>query len=371
MCIIEEIGKIKTTEEYEGYYYKVSDVIKIMIMGLLCTMRTMSEIHAWGTSKNVSKMLKETFGIKQIPCYSHFTNLVGLIDSDELNKIFMEFFQNLVVSVVGKTIAFDGKTVCSTTKKGSFKSPLHIASAFVIENGITIGQLATDEKTNEIPTVRELIKLLDITGATVVADALNCQDKTVDAILGAGADYVLSVKKNQKNLYEDISGMIDFKLTDEYEKLNSPIDTITKTEKSHGRIESRTAYVTDEVDWLQKEGKWAGVQSIGAIVTPFETRYYISSRILSAEQLLNITRSEWNIEAMHWQLDVIFDEDRTTLNETNSQFTLNILRKTVLNIVKSYRNTFEPKLNMVDIMRKCLHDHDILLDVLAKSATCS
>ena len=371
MCIIEEIGKIKTTEEYEGYLYKVSDVIKIMILGLMCAMKTMSEMHAWTEGKHTKQMLKETFGIKQIPCYSHFTNLVGLIDSEELNKIFMEFFQKVVGSVVGKTIAFDGKTVCSTTNNGSFKSPLHIASAFVIENGITIGQLATDEKTNEIPTVRELIKLLDITGATVVADALHCQKDTAKVILEAGADYVFSVKKNQKELYNDVAEMIDFKLTDKYEQLNSPVDTITKTEKSHGRIETRTACVTNEVEWLAQEGKWAGIQSIGAITTPFETRYYISSRILTAEQLLNITRSEWNIEAMHWQLDVIFDEDRTTLNETNSQFTLNILRKTVLNIVKSYRNTFEPKLNMIDVMRKCLHDHDILIDVLEKSAVCS
>ena len=130
--------------------------------------------------------------------------------------------------------------------------------------------------------------------------------------MNAGADYVLSVKKNQKELYDNVAEMIDFKLTDKYEQVNSP-----------------------------------------------------------AEQLLNVTRSEWNIEAMHWQLDVIFDEDRTALNEKNSQFTLNILRKTVLNIIKSYRNNFEPKLNMVTIMRKCLFDHDILLELLAKSASCS
>jgi predicted transposase YbfD/YdcC len=371
MCIIEEINKIKTSEEYEGYFYKVSDVVKIMILGLMCAMKTMSEIHAWSEGKHQAKLLGEVFGIKQIPCYSHFTNLVGLIDSEELNKIFMEFFQKVVGNVAGKTIAFDEKTVCSTTNKKKFKSPLHIASAFVIENGITIGQLATDEKNNEIPTVKELIKLLDITGATVVTDALHCQKDTAKAIIEAGADYVLSVKKNQKELYNDIAEMIDFKLTDKYEQLNAPVESVSKTEKNRGRIETRTAHVTSEVGWLQNEGKWFGVQSIGAVITPAETRYYISSRILSAEQLLNITRSEWNTEAMHWQLDVIFDEDRTGVNEKNTQFTLNILRKTVLNIIKYYRNNFEPKRNMVDIMRKCLHDHDILLDVLATSATCS
>jgi predicted transposase YbfD/YdcC len=367
MCIIEEMGKIKTTVEYEGYFYKVSDVIKTMILGLLCSLKTMKEIHLWATSKNAGKMLKEKFGIEKISCYSHFTNLLGMIDSEELNKIFMEFFCKLAETVVGKTIAIDGKTVCSTANMGNFKSPLHIASAFVVENGITIGQLAAEGKGKEIPCVQELIRLLDITGATVVTDALHCQKKTAKEILTAGADYVFSVKKNQKELYSDVAEMIDFKLTDKYEQLNSPLESISKSEKSHGRIDKRTAFVTYEVDWLQTFSKWHGIQMIGAIVTHSETRYYISSRKLSPIQLLEITRNEWTVESMHWQLDVIFGEDRTTLHEENAQKTLNILRKTVLNLVRTYRDSFEPKLNMIDIMRKCLYDTDILLDVLYKA----
>ena len=137
MCIIEEFEKVTATVEYQGYYYKLSHVIKIMILGLLCRQQTMKDIQAWATSKGVSAMLGEKFGIKKIPCYSHFTNIVGLIDSEELNKIFMEFFRKLVETVVGKTIAIDGKTVCSTANMGKYKSPLHIASAYVVENGIT------------------------------------------------------------------------------------------------------------------------------------------------------------------------------------------------------------------------------------------
>jgi len=371
MCIIEEMEKIKTTGEYEGYFYKVSDVIKIMILGLLCCQKTMSEIHGWATSKRISKLLGERFGIKRISCYSHFTNLVGLIDSEELNKIFMEFFKKLVESVVGKTIAIDGKTVCSTANMGKYKSPLHIASAFVVENGITIGQLAAEGKGKEIPCVQELIRLLDVEGATIVTDALHCQKKTAKEILGAGADYVFSVKKNQKELYRNVAEMIDFKQTDKYELLNSPLEKATKSEKSHGRTDKRTAYVTYEVDWLRTFDKWHGIQSLGAIVTESETRYYISSRKLSPSELLVITRNEWAVESMHWQLDVIFNEDRTTLHEENAQKTLNILRKTVLNIVRTYRDTFEPKHNMVSIMRNCLFDDDFLLDFLLKFDSCS
>ena len=261
MCIMEEFGKIKTTVEHQGYYYKISEIIKILILGLLCTQKTMSEIHGWASSKRISKLLLEKFSIKKIPCYSHFTVLVGMIDSGELNKIFMEFFCKLVETVVGKTIAIDGKTICSTANMGKYKSPVHIASAFVVENGITIGQLAA-------------------------------------------------------------------------------------------------------------EGKWHGIQSLGAIVTESEIRYYISSRKLSPLELLTITRNEWAVESMHWQLDVIFNDDRTTLHEENAQKTLNILRKTVLNLVRTYRDKFAPKLNMVAIMRNCLFDDDFLLLLLTRFSDC-
>jgi len=370
MCIIEEMKKTAKTVKYQGYYYNLSHIIEIMILGILCRLQTMKDIHFWAQSRPIKEMLRENFQIRKIPCYSHFTNLVGMIDSDELNRIFMEFFQKLVETLAGKTVSIDGKTVCSTVNMTKFSSPLHIASAFVVENGITIGQLAADAKSNEIPAVQELIKLLDIEGATIVADALNCQKKTAELIISGGADYVLAVKKNQSNLYDDIAEMVDFKRFNKVEERESPLEKHTKIEKGHGRIEKRTAYVTQDVKWLLEREKWAGLQSIGAIETQNETRYYISSRILSAEQLLEFTRREWAVESMHWQLDVLYGEDRTTLHEENTQKTLNILRKTALNIIRTYRDRYEPKLNMIDIMRKCLFDPVFLLELLRRFNDC-
>jgi len=128
--------------------------------------------------------------------------------------------------------------------------------------------------------------------------------------------------------------------------------------------------VTQDVRWLDWRHKFEGIQTIGAIVTKGERRYYISSRVPSAEELLTLTRMEWAVESMHWQLDVIFGEDVTTLHEANAQMVLNILRKAVLNVLKIYRDRYEPKSSMVGITRKCLHDTDILLDVLGKFANC-
>ena len=370
MCIIDELKRTTATVEYRGYYYKLSHVIEILILGLLSRLQTMKDIYVWASSKHIMPMLKAQFGIWKLPCYSHFTNLVGMIDSEELNKLFMEFFCKLVETVKGKTVAMDGKTICSTANMEKFKSPLHIASAYVVENGITIGQLATDSKSNEIPAVQELIRLLDITGATVVMDALNCQKKTAKEILNAGADYVLAVKKNHRNLYDDIAEMIAYKEADLFEQRNAPLEKAVKTEKGHGRIEKRTAFVTHEVEWLEKRDKWAGLQAIGMVKTNEETRYYISSRKLTAMELLEIVRNEWAIESMHWQLDVLFNEDRTTLSEENAQKTLNILRKTALNVIKTYRNRYEPKASIADIMRKCCHDEDFLMQLLSLFDNC-
>lgn len=366
MCIISEMKKVAKTVEYRGYWYRLSEIVEILILGLLCQLQTMKDIHDWAKSEIAREMLREKFQIRIIPCYSHFTNLVGMIDSDELNKIFMEFFQKLAGELTGKTVAIDGKTICSTANMKGRKSPLHIASAFVVQHGITIGQLAADAKSNEIPAVQELIKLLNIEGATIVADALNCQKKTVDLIIKGGADYVLAVKKNQHNLYDEISKMVDFKRFNKIEERESPLEKCTKIEKGHGRIDKRTAYVTHDVEWLLEREKWTGLQSFGAIVTPKETRYYISSRKLAAEQLLDLTRQEWAVESMHWQLDVIYNEDRTTLHKENAQKTLNILRKTVLNIVRTYRDKYEPKSNITGIMRKCLFNPTFLVELLSR-----
>lgn len=368
MCIIEEMKKASRVVDYRGYNYSLSSIIEILIMGLMCKMTTLTDIHYWASSKAVRPMLKEHFNIWSIPCYSHFTVLVGMVDATELNKIFMGFFAKLVGVVTGKTIAIDGKTICATANMKNFAESLNIASAFVVENGITIGQLAADSKSNEIPIVRELIRLLDIQGATVVADALHCQQETAKEILGAEADYVLSVKKNQPNLHEDIAEMMDFKQTDLHEAKYAPLEKVSKTEKGHGRIETRTATVTHDVDWLKERCKFPGIRTIGSITTSAETRYYISSRILSATELLTITRQEWAVEAMHWQLDVIFGEDITTLHERNTQMVLNILRKSVLNVLRLYRDKHEPRQSMVNITRKCLHDTDALLEVLTKFA---
>jgi predicted transposase YbfD/YdcC len=266
----------------------------------------------------------------------------------------------------GYTISFDGKTVRSTGKMAKYENPLHIVSAHIAELGITFGQETVYDKSNEIPAVRELIKMLDLKGCMVVADALNCQKDTATEIISAKADYLLNVKDNHENLKMDIEDYV------QDTGLKKTMDMKTECEKNRGRIERRTAYVTDDIDWLFGKEEWLNLACIGAINTQFTTskgtsnewHYYISSRKLTASELLKHARLQWSVESMHWLLDVHFGEDFCRIEDKNIQQNLNMVRKIVLNSLKVYKNENNLKRPLSNIMLDCLIDPSSLLSVL-------
>ena len=358
------LEEVETTTEYRGYWYKVTDILTITACGLLCSLRNMKLIHKWATSGNTPEFLRVNFGIRKIPCYAQFVNILGIVNSQSFIHAFTKWAHELAGSLEGKTIAVDGKTVCSTEKMQSFESALHIASAYVSELGITIGMKECAAKTNEIKAVQELLETIDVKGTMVATDALNCQKKTAKNIVEKGGDYLFVVKKNHPNLYEDIREMLEFKQNDKCEMRFSPVEKITQREKSHGRIESRTAIVTHDIEWLADRDKWVGLKCIGAVQNGRETRYYISSRALSAEEMLKFSRNEWGVESMHWLLDVHFGEDKTQSKCRNTQLLLNALRKTVLNLLKVYKQKTASKEPLSGIMQNCLFNSSTLLDIL-------
>jgi len=358
------MGEVGTEEPYLGYKFKVKDVLTIAILGSICGLDNMKLIYKWSQADRIKDFLREHFEIVFIPKYVQFTNILGNVDSKQLNATFIKWAKNLIGEVCGKTIAIDGKTICSTVNMYGKKGAFHIVSAYVSELGLTIGQTMVEQKKNEIPAFRELLELLDISGAIVVADALNCQKKTAKAIVEKGGDYLLSVKKNQRLLFEDI---------DDYFKLEpKKFDKCTKIEKNGNRIEKRTAWVYDDFEKTDEMKKWKDLCCIGVIRTEFDTKkgkteelhYYISSAPLTPENLLKHARLEWGVESMHWLLDVHFNEDRCTARDRNTQLTLNILRKIVLNLLKEYKTKTGTQSPYSGIMADCLFDEKNLLNIL-------
>jgi predicted transposase YbfD/YdcC len=343
MKIFEELQKemqeIEAQSNHEGYWYSIRDVLTLMICGMLCGLQRIDDIHDWAKSSPTRKFLRKEFGIKRILCRAQFYNILRCVDAEKFKLSFTRWMKKILSgNIAGKTVAIDGKTVCGTEKLTEDGSVLHIASALVSEFNLVIGSHECDTKTGEITAFRELIGLLDISGTVVVADALHCNQNSAKAVVEAGADYLFVVKDNIPTLKEEIELYIQ----------NEVVPSHQTTEKNGGRIEKRTAFACNDIEWMSEKEKLPHIVCIGAIHREFENikhghkssewHYYVSSAVLSPEELLTRARLEWGIESMHWLLDVHFGEDKTRVWDMNVQNLLNITRKISLNMIRLFRD---------------------------------
>jgi len=367
LSIRDYFSEVETTVEHNGYFYSVGEALTIIILGSMCGLRNANQIHQWASNQRVREFLSKYFLINTIPCYYWFLCLLKLIKPESLNKCFIKWAQTFIPDKNrDKTISFDGKTIRSTGKMEKYSSPLHIVSAQLAELGLTIGQQTVEDKSNEIPAVRELMDMLKIEGCLVVADALHCQKDTAKTIISKKADYLLNVKENQEILKQNIEEFV------QDDELRKTMDTETNCEKNSGRVERRTAYTSSDISWLPDKEEWAGIHCIGAVNTQFSTKkgttdewhYYISSREMSAKELLKKARLEWSVETMHWLLDVHFSEDYCRVEDRGVQQNLNIVRKIALNSIRDYKEKTGSKNAISKIMLDCLLDCNSLVSLL-------
>lgn len=357
--------KVETTQEYKGYWYSVKNVIIISMLGSLCGLKNMIMIAEWARSAPVLKFLQEKMKIARVPCYSQFTNIMGIIKSEALNEAFIKWVGSMV-SVIDKTVAIDGKTIRATERMNGCEKAIHIVSAYISELCVTLGQKVCESKIGEVSAVMDLIDMLELSGALVVADALNCKKNVCEKLVQSGADYLLCIKRNNARLYEEIKSYIH----DETNRKS--IEKAQTIERNGNRTERRTAYVSNDVKDLKNSRKWVGLSCIGAIHRQFEVKgtltdawhYYISSRKLCADEFLKRVRLEWGVESMHWLLDVHFGEDNTRAFNANTQKNLNIIRKIALNLVSDFKKQTDSKKPVSGVMRSCLFDVDFLDDFI-------
>lgn len=364
--ITKYFTEVELTASYEPYFCSVEEAITIVIIGTFCGFRNLKQIHQWANHNKIKEILAVHFGVRYVPCYYWLTHLLKLLDPQSMSECFTRWVESLLPeNMEGKTVSFDGKTICSTANMECYENPLHIVSAQISELGLTFGQEAVSGKSNEIPATQRLIKTLKLKGCVVVADALNCQKGTAAAVIAQGADYLLSVKENHPNLKQDIEDFV------QDNQLRATMETAVTNEKNRERIEKRTAFVSTDVDWLSCKNDWACLRCIGAINTSFTTKagvtnewhYYISSKELTAEELLKHARAEWSVESMHWLLDVHFGEDDCRVQDENIQRVLNIIRKIVINFLRAFRDKTNSKRPFSNIMLDCLIDPAFILDI--------
>lgn len=351
----EKMTEIEKECEHKGYYFKISDALTIMICGMLCSLQNISDIYEWAKSEPARQFLFDEFKIHKLPSRAQFYNLIGYVNPKKFNIMFIEWVEEILKNDnKDRTIAIDGKTIYSANQRSEDGQPLHILSAVVSESKLILGSQPCKTKISEPEVFRELIGILDVSGAIVVADALHCQKKSAKKVIEENGDYLFVVKDNEPRLREDIELYIQ----------NEELEQFTQKELNGGRIEKRTAYTATAIDWLNGKEKWESLSMIGAIHTEFtkgektssEWHYYISSHKLTPKELLRHARLEWATESVHWLLDVHFLEDKTKVWDMNVQQNLNIMRKIALNLAREYKNRFEPKKAISGILKRDLFD---------------
>jgi predicted transposase YbfD/YdcC len=273
-----------------------------------------------------------------IPDSDTFRRVFERLDSTALAKSLNNWLDNVGKSG-GRSVNIDGKTICGS--KSSEHKAYHVLSAWVNENSITLGELAVDEKSNEITAIPELLDLIDIEGDIVTIDAIGCQTDIAAKIRERKADYVLALKDNQQDLHDDVRDYFDWI---EKEKPKDELYDMwkSKPEKCHGRIETREI-LTTSANWLENKDQWEDIETIVQYrctreingIKTVSVRHYISSFDTNAENFADIIRGHWSVEnQLHWMLDVVFREDNARARKDNSPLNLNVLRKISLSLLK-------------------------------------
>jgi predicted transposase YbfD/YdcC len=257
---------------------------------------------------------------------------------------FMDLFSKWIKSMVslkGGHIAIDGKAIKSATDKINDGNIPYVVSAFLTEVGISVGQVKTDDKSNEITAIPDLLDLLDLEGVTITIDAIGTQKEIVNKIVSKKGHYCLNVKNNQKSLFWDIDEYFKFALEHEKEVLKLKYYE-TKT-YDHGRIETREYYIVDDLYFLTTKSDWKNISSVGLVINTREIngeirvqwKYYILDSAIEPENLASLTRNHWQIENnLHWVLDVHFKEDLSRSRKDESLINLSLIRKICFNLVK-------------------------------------
>lgn len=310
--------------------HKLEDIIIIGLCTLICDGRDFVDMEEFGKAREewLRKFLELPNGI---PDSDTFRRVYERLEPEKLSECLYDWL--CVNCAKGSVIAIDGKTICGSGNNEH--RAYHVVSAFVVENQITLGEIATQEKSNEITAVPELLESLNIKGSIITADAMSCQKKIVETICTKHADYVISLKENQLGLLADISLY--------FTHFSSELPTLVTHDKDHGRIEKREYRLLSDLSWQEDVPQWRGLRSACQVTTTItkgeqasvDTRYFISS-LNDLNRIAYAIRKHWSVEnQLHWCLDVIFDEDASRARKDNSPLNLNVLRKVALVLCRS------------------------------------
>jgi predicted transposase YbfD/YdcC len=312
----------------------LSDILVLSLLAALCGAETDEEIESYGKEKE--DFLKQFIELRNgIPSHDTITRVFRFMDTKKFSECLYRHSEAILDFIKEHHISIDGKVCRATNKTGKKNGGICIVTAWSCEQNLTIGQLKTEAKSNEKKAIPELIEELDLKDALVSIDAIANNPAIAEQIVDKGGNYILSLKKNQKIAFEQVS---------EFMKVHHKNYPENKTvDFGSGRIETRTCYVLKELDWVDDVLEWKGIKSVIMIhaereigdKTQIQQRFYLSSKDESAEYFNKKIREHWSIEnQLHWHLDMSFDEDRCRTKMDNGADNHNTLRKISLQILQ-------------------------------------
>jgi predicted transposase YbfD/YdcC len=341
------------------------DLLEILMIAL-CTVLSggQSAVDMAIFAREKEAFLREFLKLANgLPSHDTFSRVFRLLDPEQFRACFQRFMARFAETCQG-VIAIDGKVLRRSFDKASGKSPLHMVSAWGCDQRLVLAQVATDAKSNEITAIPKLLRMLCLKGTIVTVDALNCQRAIAQQIIDQGGDYAMALKGNQGTLFDDVRRYLD----DPQAKVATGKPTV---DGDHGRIETRSAVVSTDIDWLQKDHQWPGLKTIAKITriretadkTSTETAYYLFSQAAAADRANAVTRSHWGVEnQLHWCLDVVMDEDRDRTRMDHAPENLAILRHMALNVMRKDTR----KASLRGKFKIAAWNNDYLLQLLAQ-----
>jgi predicted transposase YbfD/YdcC len=374
--ILVHFGELEDPRSPINRQHPLVSVVVIALMAVLAGAGGPTAIARWAETKKefLSKVLPLPAGI---PRKDVFRRVLMLLKPMAFQTCFCNWLQVLRTKAAKASgidqpvFAVDGKTARRSHDEGKGLGALHSVSVWASEFGLSLGQVACAEKSNEITAIPELLALVDIQGAIITIDAMGTQKAIAKRIIDRKADYVLALKGNQETLHQAVVDYIDEQMKNDFADVAAR--RLLTQEKGHGREETRSYIQMPVPRDLAGLELWAGLSTIGVVVSAcirdgketVETRYYISSLDMGVKRFAHAVRSHWAIEnSCHWSLDFTFREDESRIREKNLRENFAWLNRFLLSLLKQHQG----KDSIVMRRRACGWDENFLLQILTGAA---
>lgn len=370
--LLDHIAIIPDPRIERSKLHSLHDIMAIAICGMICGADDWVSIEEFGLAKE--SWFRTFLGLPNgIPSHDTFGRVFAALDPNAFAEFFAGWVRDVAELTDGEVVAIDGKTVRRSFDRANSRSAIHMVNAWATQSGLSLGQVAADEKSNEITAVPKLLDMLQLKGCIVTLDAMGCQKEIAGRIVAKGADYVLQVKGNQPQLHMELEAYFAEALKHDF--VGVPHDVHETIERGHGRVETRRTYCTDDLSALTTAFEWPGLRSIAMreLVRErdgkksVERHYNISSlRGNDASKISRASRDHWGVENnLHWVLDIAFREDESRARMKNAAQNLSTLRQLALNLLKSEKTA---KIGVKNKRLKAGWDEPYLLRVLGVGA---